>query len=314
MKTFLSNFFIFCFILGINMSSQAQKKNTDYVNYINKYSNLAMYNKDKFKIPTSITLAQAILESRAGLSELAKASNNHFGIKCHSDWKGETVYWKDDGPNDCFRKYKNVMDSYEDHSKFLTQNSRYSVLFKYNIKDYAAWAKGLQTCGYATDQGYANKLIKLIEDYELYKYDSTTPLSSIVVKVLEQEMGQDKKKQNKSKTVLLRSVYKSYNLLYIIAEDDDSFEKIADDTGFKIKNLIKYNEVQEDFPLKKGDIVYLEKKKSKADIPNFEHIVKIGESMHSISQRYGVQVKNLYKINKKSSNYVPTEGDILRLR
>ena len=314
MRVYVHFLLVFYFVLGFSMTLPAQKKNTDYVNYINKYSNLAVYNRDIYKIPASITLAQGILESRAGLSDLAKASNNHFGIKCHTDWKGDKVYWKDDGPNDCFRKYKNVMDSYEDHSKFLTQNSRYSVLFTYNIKDYAAWAKGLQTCGYATDQGYANKLIKLIEDYELYKYDSTTPLLNIVVKVLEQEMEQNKKKQSNSKTVLRRNVYKAYNLLYIIAEEDDSFEKIADDTGFKMKNLIKYNEVQEDFPLKKGDIIYLEKKKPKADIPNFEHIVKIGDSMHSISQRYGIQMKNLYKMNKKGSDYVPTEGDILRLR
>jgi LysM repeat protein len=260
--------------------------------------------RDQYKIPASIKLAQGILESGAGTSELARASNNHFGIKCHSSWTGERVYRRDDGPNDCFRKYKKVEDSYEDHAKFLLQ-PRYSVLFTYNIRDYTAWAKGLQTCGYATDKGYANKLIQIIETYELYRYDSKTP-----PKTTKPKQVKDKQK----KPELLRDVYKTYNLIYVIAKDEDSFEQIADDTGFKVKDLIKYNEVPEDFPLRKGDIVYLQKKKKKADLPNFEHLVKIGESMHSISQRYGIQLKSLYKMNKKGSEYYPEEGDVLRVR
>ena len=114
--------------------------------------------------------------------------------------------------------------------------------------------------------------------------------------------------------MLLRDVYRTYNLIYVVAKAGDSFDQIANDTGFKVKDLIKYNEVPEDFPLKKGDIVYLEKKKKKADKPYFEHLVKIGESMHSISQWYGIQLKYLYKMNKKDQDYVPTEGDVLRLR
>jgi len=306
MKVSLRLFYIFCLLFGFCSVLPAQKKLKVYVDYINKYSDIAVRHKDKYKIPASITLSQALLESGAGLSELAASSNNHFGIKCHSDWTGERVYRKDDGPNDCFRKYKNVEDSYEDHSKFLTQQSRYSILFTYDIRDYTAWAKGLQTCGYATDKGYANKLIRLIEDYELYKYDAKTPPKTTQPK----QVAKEKKKQ----PVLLRDVYRAYNLLYIIAKEDDSFEQIADDTGFKVKDLSKYNEIPENFPLRKGDIIYLQKKKSQADRPYFEHLVKIGESMHSISQRYGIQVKKLYKMNKKSMDYVPTEDDVLRLR
>jgi len=306
-------FFVFCFIFGFCMSLSAQKKKV-YVDYINKYSDLAVKHRDKNKIPASIKLAQALLETGAGTSELARSSNNHFGIKCHSDWTGEKVYRKDDNPNDCFRKYKKVEDSYEDHSNFLLKYSRYSVLFNYKITDYKSWAKGLQTCGYATSQGYANSLIKLVEDYELYKFDSKLPIKSLKEKEKEKKEKEKEKEKTKGKPVLTRNTYKTFNLIYIIAEEDDSFEKIADETGFKVKNLIKYNEVNEDFPLKKGDIVYLQKKKSKADLPNFEHLVKIGESMHSISQKYGIQVKKLYKMNKKKSDYVPTEGDVLRLR
>jgi len=302
MKVFLRGFIIFCFLSGFNLALPAQKKRPIYVDYINQYSDLAVKHREKYKIPASITLSQALIESGAGLSELAQTSNNHFGIKCHSDWTGEKVYKYDDGPNNCFRKYKNVEDSYEDHSKFLLQHSRYSELFTYDIRDYTSWAKGLQTFGYATDKGYANKLIGIIEDYRLYEYDIKAPFKKTA--------SSEKKKNH----VLLRDVFRTYNLIYVIAKENDSFDQIADDTGFKVKDLIKYNEVPEDFPLRKGDIVYLEKKKKKADKPYFEHLVKIGESMHHISQYYGIRLKNLYKMNKKDQDYIPTEGDVLKLR
>ena len=309
-------FFVFYFLLGFSIALPAQRKLQTYIDYIDKYSNLAVAHKDKYKIPASIILAQGILESGAGLSDLAKESNNHFGIKCHSEWTGEKVYRRDDGPNDCFRKYNNAEESFEDHSEFLLKYPRYSVLFTYDITDYTAWAKGLQTCGYATDKGYANKLIRIIEDYELYKYDVKKSSSSINTTVRDKDkiIAKVEDKDENKKQGLLRDIYKTYNLIYVLAKEGDSFGQISGDTGFKVKDLIKYNEVPEDFPLRKGDIVYLQKKKSKADKPHFEHLVKIGESMHSISQRYGIQLKSLYKMNKKNPDYVPTEGDVLRLR
>jgi LysM repeat protein len=306
MKVYLRLFFIFILLFGFVHILPAQKKLQVNVDYIKKYSDIAVKHRDKYKIPASITLAQGILESGAGVSELAKSSNNHFGIKCHSDWTGERVYRRDDGPNDCFRKYKSAEDSYEDHAKFLVQQSRYAVLFTYDIRDYTSWAKGLQTCGYATDKGYANKLIRIIEEYELYKFDSKTPPKTTTPVLI--------KKKKKNQPVLLRNVYRTFNLIYVIAKEDDSLYQIAEDTGFKVKDLMKYNEIPEDFPLRKGDIVYLQKKKKKADIPYFEHLVRIGESMHNISQRYGIQLKSLYKMNKKGNDYVPTEDDVLRLR
>lgn len=298
-------FFILCFLGGFCLILPAQKKMRAYVDYIDQYSVLAIKQMAKYKIPASITLAQGLLESGAGLSELARESNNHFGIKCHSDWAGDRVYRKDDRPNDCFRKYKKAEDSFEDHARFLQERSRYSVLFSYDIKDYTEWAKGLQTCGYATDKGYANKLIRIIEEYELYRYDvkSKAPAKKTVPSDLK-----------KKKTGLKREVYRTFGLIYILAKAGDSFEQIADDMGFKLKDLASYNEVPEDFPLYKGDVVYLEKKKKKADKPYFEHIVRIGESMHSISQRYGIRLRNLYKLNKKDFDYVPAEDDVLRLR
>ncbi|MDR1610927.1 MAG: glucosaminidase domain-containing protein [Candidatus Symbiothrix sp.] len=303
MKINAYKIFILFFLLCIVLGAQAQKRDKSYLNYIEKYKYLAIKQMEKHKIPASITLAQALLESGAGLSSLANSSNNHFGIKCHADWKGERIYRRDDNPKDCFRRYETIEDSYEDHSLFLSKHSRYSVLFSYNITDYEAWARGLQKCGYATDKAYANKLIKYIEDYKLYIYDSKSISSE-----------KNKRKTFSGGERKMRLTYITHGLLYVIAETNDSFDKIAYDMGFKVKNLLKYNEAPEDFPLRKGDIVYLEKKKKKANAPYYEYVVKIGDSMHRISQRYGIRLKNLYKMNKKDSDYIPTEGDVLRLR
>lgn len=290
------------YLLGTS-TVMAQRRNSSYEKYIHEYADLAIEHQRRYKIPASITLAQALLESGAGLSTLAKKSNNHFGIKCHSDWKGARSYHDDDLKGECFRKYKRVSESYEDHSKFL-QRSRYSSLFQLGIRDYKGWARGLQKCGYATDRAYANKLIKIIEDYELYKYDYKKGAS----------VPKRDKKEAQTQPAFKRQVYKTHGLIYVLAGDSDSFEQVAVDMGFNVKKLLKYNEVPKDYPLRRGDIIFLQKKKSKADKPNYEHVVEIGESMHDISQRYGMRLKNLYKLNKKSEDYVPIEGDVLRLR
>lgn len=138
--------------------------------YIDTYSTIAKEEMRKYKIPASITLAQGILESGSGKGRLAKQANNHFGIKCHG-WKGKKIYHDDDRKQECFRKYKKASSSYEDHSKFLTNRGRYSKLFKLREDDYKGWARGLKAAGYATDRKYPQKLISLIERYELYKYD-----------------------------------------------------------------------------------------------------------------------------------------------
>lgn len=268
-----------------------------YHKYIRKYKELAIEQQNKYKIPASITLAQGLLESGAGQSDLARRSNNHFGIKCHG-WNGKKVYHDDDRRGECFRKYNKVEDSYEDHSKFLALRPRYASLFRLDIRDYKGWAKGLQKCGYATDRKYANKLIKVIEDYKLYEYDSS----------------KKKKREKKNEPIVQHTIYRSGGLLYVHAKAGDSLEKIAKSVGKSARKLSKYNEIPKDFPFQPGDIIYLEKKKKKADKPHYEHVVQIGESMHSISQIYGIQVKSLYKINKKAEDYIPEEGDVLRLR
>lgn len=144
------------------------------LDYIKKYAPIAVREMHLFNIPASITLAQGVLESSSGRSELASKSNNHFGIKCHKEWDGKRVYHDDDEKGECFRKYKFVASSFKDHSLFLSQRSRYNFLFSYSVTDYENWAKGLRKAGYATDPNYPTKLIKIIEDYKLSEFDSIT--------------------------------------------------------------------------------------------------------------------------------------------
>jgi LysM repeat protein len=147
------------------------KLNKQTLAYIKKYAAIAVKEMHEYKIPASITLAQGILESGKGRSELALKSNNHFGIKCHRQWTGERVYHDDDEKGECFRKYQYPETSYNDHSLFLTQRSRYAFLFDYNIKNYKKWAYGLRKAGYATDRKYPSKLLKIIKEFQLYEFD-----------------------------------------------------------------------------------------------------------------------------------------------
>jgi flagellum-specific peptidoglycan hydrolase FlgJ len=148
--------------------------NKHTLQYIKKYAPLAVLEMHKYDIPASITLAQGILESGNGRSQLASKSNNHFGIKCHVGWKGQKVYHDDDEKGECFRKYKFVETSYKDHSEFLSGRRRYANLFKLRKLDYKGWAKGLKKAGYATDKKYPKKIIKIIETYNLYEFDKFT--------------------------------------------------------------------------------------------------------------------------------------------
>lgn len=302
-----SNFLPFFVVLFFSLVAEGlsgQNRVRSYEDYIDRYSDLAITHMRLYEIPASITLAQGILESGAGMSDLARRSNNHFGIKCHNGWRGEVVKADDDLPNECFRKYDRVEDSYQDHSEYLVNGSRYSSLFALSITDYKGWARGLQKFGYATDKAYANKLIKIIEDYELYRFDD---------KKYRRVSDSDRQLQRLQET-WTHQPYITHGLVYVIAVNGDTFGSIAKEFGFREKDLLKFNEVPKDFPLSEGDIVYFQKKKTRADKPYEYHTVQVGESMHSISQQYGIQLKNLYRLNKKSYEYVPVEGDVLRLR
>ena len=178
--------------------------------YIKKYAPLAVLEMHKYDIPASITLAQGILESGNGRSQLASKSNNHFGIKCHTGWKGAKVYHDDDEKGECFRKYKFVETSYKDHSEFLSGRRRYASLFKLRKSDYKGWAKGLKKAGYATDKKYPKKLIKIIEEYKLYEFD----------KFREKDLKKLKKETNKKHTKTAINSKKSTQEFYKVKKGD----------------------------------------------------------------------------------------------
>lgn len=210
-------------------------KNASYAevvsNYINNYSTIAKDEMAKYGIPASITLAQGILESGAGRGELTKKANNHFGIKCHTTWTGDRVYHDDDELQECFRKYKDPKYSFRDHSLFLTGRSRYSDLFSLRKDDYKGWARGLKKAGYATDPKYPNKLISIIDRYDLTKYD-------------EEVLG--KKKTNNSP-----SKVKTYTV-----QKGDTLYSLSRRFNVTIQTLKDYNGLESD-TISVGQVLYL---------------------------------------------------------
>ena len=298
-------------------------KNPSYNAYIRQYAPAALQSQRQFGIPASITMAQGLLESGAGGSALAQKSNNHFGIKCHNSWRGARTYHRDDNPRDCFRVYDDPLDSYLDHGQFLTGNRRYNRLFALDMTDYKGWAKGLQSAGYATDRGYANKLIKIIEDYQLYllvdgnlerDYAYNRPEQPRRTVSQKPPMKYEKPASRETTPAGVREIYKSYGLLYVLAKKEDDLASIARDLDISEKKLTDYNDFPPGYPIEQGDIIYLQRKLRRADPPYYRHEVRVGESIHGIAQRYGIQLRSLYQMNKLDPAYIPQEGDILILR
>lgn len=275
----------------------AQTRNKKYEDYIKKYRDLAVQEMKRYHIPASITLAQGLLESGAGQSALARKSNNHFGIKCGSDWDGKTARHDDDARNECFRAYKHPKESYEDHSKFLAGRPRYASLFKLKITDYKGWARGLKKAGYATNPRYAQQLIDIIELYDLHQYDTKGGLKWM--------------KENPNP----HQPYIANDLLYIVVREGDTWKSISKEFDISKKKLRKYNDLYKGYELQPGDILYLEEKNRKAPKDYVVHVLRAGESMYSVSQKYGIRLKRLYKMNKMNeADPTPEVGTILRLR
>ena len=286
---------LFLAVMALSVSAQNQQ----YVTYINQHKSLAIDQMKKYHIPASITLAQGLLESGAGQSELARKSNNHFGIKCH-DWAGRKVYHDDDMRDDCFRVYKSVKDSYEDHSIFLSSHQRYAGLFRLKPTDYVGWARGLKAAGYATSPTYADRLINIIESYNLDRLDS------------------DKWKY--APTYFPDAPHTPHlanGLVFVVARQGDTMQGIADEFKISRSKLIRYNDLYKTYVPQKGDIIYLHRKNARAQKGYAVHIVKDGDSMYLISQMYGIRLARLYKMNKDKGDiytYSPRINDIIRLR
>ncbi|MDR3308590.1 MAG: glucosaminidase domain-containing protein [Tannerella sp.] len=316
--------FFTCLILALcslTITGQKASRMPQFEEYIKKYKTLAMQQQKEYKIPASITLAQGLLESGAGNSRLAVKANNHFGIKCKEEWRGGRIYHDDDAKNECFRAYKSAEDSYRDHSIFLANRKYYVSLFTLDIYDYKAWAYGLQNCGYATDKSYGDKLVRLIETYELYKLDrlkqpaEKKKPAALVDDIYEiKVVSPEQRKQHPAVTNWRRRIQRVNGIHYIKAQENDSFEIIAYDTKLSLKRLLKYNEVTPGYVLKKGDMLFLQSKERYAPKENRIHVVAAGESMHGIAQLYGMRLKTLYKLNKLQNDYTPKLGDTLKLR
>ena len=259
--------------------------------FIRKYKHIAIREMERTGIPASITLAQGILESGCGESELAVNANNHFGIKCHETWNGDTYNMDDDTRDECFRKYKNIEQSWIDHSDFLTSRPRYAGLFSIPTTDYKAWAKGLKAAGYATNPQYAN-----------------------MPTITAEEFAQSVATQDHPSNTNYRNREEMRNgIICIETMPGDSFEKIAGYYGIKLKKLLQYND-KSSSTLDPGQLVFLKKKKSKAARGYEFHRVKAGDTMYSISQQYGVRLKNLCRFNYLSADSPLTEGEKIYLR
>ena len=282
-----------CIAIGLVISTNsAFGQEISRKEYIEKYSSLAVKQMHQYKIPASITLAQGILESNNGNSRLATKANNHFGIKCHG-WEGKKIFADDDKKNECFRNYKNVLESFVDHSLFLNKYSRYEFLFDYKITDYKSWAKGLKKAGYATNNKYPELLIKIIEENKLYQFDS--------------------KKIDKNLMSGKRNIYMHPNKIkYVISKNQETYKTIAKSLNIKLKQILKYNDDNNQNVLNVGTKVFIQPKRNRSK--QRIHVVNNGEDLRTISQTYGVKMKSLKKRNQLILKNSLNNGDKLRLR
>lgn len=298
----------------------AQGTNSAYTAYIETYASMAVDQMNRYGIPASITLAQGLLESGAGKSMLATKANNHFGIKTGGSWNGPYVLRDDDRPNEQFRKYNSVAESYEDHSLFL-KKKRYESLFRLSPTDYKGWAAGLKACGYATSPTYAQSLCTIIENYRLYEFDNGTRWAAGGTVASHGASSGKHHNSNNGQQLEVdyffaqHPVYENNKNEYIRLLPGDKLSYVAKMLDIKESRLRKYNEIGENSLPEAGCIIYLKKKRSHAHkaFKKHPHTLVAGQSMWDVAQMYGMTLKSLYKINKLGGNYRPKPGDVLKL-
>mgnify|MGYP000576626992 FL=1 len=303
--------------------------------YIEMFKNAAIADMLKTGVPASITLAQGMYESDYGNSPLAKTANNHFGIKCHKEWNGPTYHQDDDERDECFRKYDDVKDSYDDHSFFLRSRDRYRFLFDLDITDYKGWSHGLKRAGYATNPAYASKLIDLIERYKLYEHDAqgvkmpvqagaASPASSTG-----QTPSKAKKEETKQRDTETSSLPRTQRpktatathrtppppitsgnmvngVAFVYAKKGDSWTKIARENEIELWQVLEYNDASKNDVFKENERIYIRPKKNKSTV--FTHVVQEGETMRMISQQYAVKLSKLYRMNEMEFGEQPAAG------
>ena len=282
--------------------------------YQEAFKDAAISDMKKTGVPASITLSQGMYESDFGNSDLATEANNHFGIKCHKEWSGNTFHKDDDAKDECFRKYNTVQQSYDDHSYFLRSRPRYAFLFDLEITDYKGWARGLKKAGYATNPAYAQKIIELIERYELFKLDrgENLPVASIApVQTPVKNAVKQGQTMPKIKTAPFAKQGSINNVPYVRAGKNDSYVTIARDNNIMLWQVLKYNDADKSDALLESEIVYLKPKRAKTDAEF--HIVKAGENIRDIAQLHGIKSKKIYSRNNLEPGAEPKRGDKLWL-
>ena len=294
MKHLLSSLILFAF------AAFSTAQNSVYQQYVARYHTMAVDQMKRYGVPASITLAQGLLESNAGRSMLAVKANNHFGIKVGGDWTGPYVVKSDDRPDDRFRKYRSVEESYDDHSLFL-RRPRYAALYDLEPTDYVGWARGLKAAGYATNPSYAQLLINIIEQHNLMQYDRLQGAHG----------GYGMPDED-----ILNRVRLCNDVVYVVVRQGETFSDIAKAANIRESRLRSYNEVDRHYRLKAGDRVFLNRKKSHVEhsLRGTPHRIMAGQSMYDIAQMYGIKVEKLYKWNRLRDDYYPTEDDVLILK
>lgn len=304
--------FVLTFTISLFIVTQAIGQNSRAA-YIQQYQLLAIEEMNRSGVPASIKMAQACLESADGKSELSRKSNNHFGIKCKSYWKGKKVYYDDDEKDECFRKYKTVEESYIDHTNFLMDNPRYNDLFKLPTDDYVGWAKGLKRAGYATARDYDTRLIKIIEDNQLHRLDYRISFNQLSA-TENAEFNSDRMSNR-----LMINPYKTHQVTEIngvksvVAKAGDTYEIIAQEMGLKDWVLFKFNDQPKGYQPQPNEIIYVEAKNKKSSKHIKTHIVRANETMHYISQVYGIKLKPLYRRNNMKFGKQPIIGQEILL-
>ena len=320
---------LFAFLLCFPLFLQAQRITAE--EYIETYKDIAMREMREHRIPASITLAQGLLESGCGNSELAREAKNHFGIKCHKEWTGKTYTMDDDEKNECFRVYKNAEESFVDHSLFLTGRNRYAALFDLEITDYEGWAKGLKAAGYATNPKYAELLIARINQYDLTRYDrealglidENEPLEEPEPQLAEtpfEDFGLLYNPDVKSAFEIVdmteteRFIYLNNGVRFIYAKEGETPKSIAKELSIATRQIADYNYISnpKDFVFLSGDVVYVVPLKNKCKHPS-SFTVEETMTLRDVALRFAVKVEKLQKYNDNIGKVVKP-GTVVKLK
>jgi hypothetical protein len=302
-----------------SLSVQAQTTQTR-AEYLAKYKTIAVAHAEKYGIPASIKMAQGMFESNNGNSRLAREGNNHFGIKCKTNWTGGTIYHDDDAPGECFRTYASAEDSWIDHSEFLDKQPRYAALFDLDPTDYKAWAQGLKDAGYATNPRYPEMLVKIIEDNQLYLLDrGQDPRGGASAHERTKTHSHGGKVDVDNYRVAMYThigyeVWSSNGSRFVVAQNGDNLSKISSLFGVSEQKLRRFNDMTGGETVSAGDMIYLQAKNNRADCGAILHAVKMGETLRSISQVYGIKVKRLARMNRLRRDASLLTGQQIKLQ